>query len=336
MVGAGELYRCKYTALGIFGYDFGPVFRCGFGRVYKHETVARCAHRCVKIEFAVDDCYGRVGEVLRLFNCHPFSVFAKIAYHHRLTGASADDSHRAAVMSHSCAVEMVRMGVVFKCKYVFALGGADFVIVYLMTGIGVAEFLAGFGGVVSAVVEAVAEPLCVGEFCPYNVVVEELLARGIHHIDFGPVAAGARYGIGCIFAVVALVYACESHGAVVAELVGVKEYLGLAVVAVAAVKHTLVLGAVVGIEIILAIVFFRGQTLSLEAVEHLKAIVDTFSEWYLRQIVFCHLVLGLNPSEGCRRCVILQGTVRVVDRHSERFVSGAVARSGRIFYFCLT
>ncbi len=135
-------------------------------------------------------------------------------------------------------------------KLVVALGSSYFVIVDTMVFVGVGELLAVDGFVVGAVVEAVALPCGIGELGPFDVVGQQLLGFGVHHIDFGPVRAAARNGVGGVLAVVGSAYAGQGHCTVVAELVGVEEHLGFLVKRACAVEHRLILQSVVLVEVV--------------------------------------------------------------------------------------
>ena len=132
-------------------------------------------------------------------------------------------------------VEVQRMCGILVNELVLRLRCAHAVVVNLMVFVGVGELLAFFGARVCAIVETVALPLGIGEFCPFDVVGEELLGLGVHHVDFGPVGAVARDGVCGVATVVALGCSCQRHGAVVGEVVGVEEQFGLATDGVCAV-----------------------------------------------------------------------------------------------------
>ena len=165
-------------------------------------------------------------------------------------------------------------------------------------------------------------------------VGQKLLGGGVHHGDLGPVAATAAYGVGCVLSVLRLECAGEGHCAVVAQGVGVEEHLAVARLEVGgAVYHGLVLKAVVLGIVIFAVIFAGGDTTLHKIVEVGQTLGDGSAIGNLREILLCHLVLGLDPSEGLGSGVVLQRAVDVTDLQSEDCVDSPVLRCGRVIEF---
>ena len=67
-------------------------------------------------------------------------------------------------------MEVKWMSLVFKHKDVFALRGAELVIVHPVVFIGVGKFFSSCRAVICAVIESVAFPVGSGELRPFNMV----------------------------------------------------------------------------------------------------------------------------------------------------------------------
>ncbi len=332
---AGEQHVGEHAAFGIFGHYVDPVFTAGPGEVDAHEAIARSIDGGEHVHLAVDHPYWSSGIVLAVGKARPLAGLVEALEGKSVAVALSrcGDPHGAFVVRHVGRVEIERLFGILEHHLVLAFGSAQLMVVYFVVFVCNGVFLAGFGARVSAVVEAVAVPCRAGELGPFDVVGQQLAGGCVEHVYLGPVAAGARYGVGGVAPVVALVYAGKGHRAVVGEFVGVDKYLRLGSDAVHAVENALVFRAVVGEEIIFAVVFQRGQSFFLIAVESRQAFAEVFAERNLREVVLCHLVFGLYPRKGCGCGVVFERTVGVGHCHAENFVAGAVGRCCRVFYF---
>ncbi len=232
-------------------------------------------------------------------------------------------------------VEVEGLSLVFISYDILALRRAELVIVHFVIFVRVAEFLAGFGTSVGAVIEAVVFPRRIGEFGPFDMVGQEFFRCGVHYVDFGPVRAGARNGICGVLAVLAHENAGESHGAVIAQSVGVEEYLTFAVGSGGTVDDSLIVAAVVGRPVVVAVLAFPGSAAACETVERVETCVYFVAERNLREIVFGDFVLGLHPCQRGGSGVVFERTVGVGDNGTEYLVGGGVGRSLGIGDFCL-
>ena len=247
-----------------------------------------------------------------------------------MTLSTDHDKESALVVRCSGSVEEERLLAVFEHHFIVGLGCAELMIVHAMVLIGIREFLSGFGTVVGAVVEAIAIPGCAGEFSPFDMVGQKFAGSGVEHEDFGPVAAGARYGVCGVFTVAALVNACESHSAVVGQSIGVDENFRNGTDGVHAVKHALVAGAIVLVKVVLTIVFFRREAAALVIVELFEASTDILAERNITEIILCEFILCLHPFESLGGGVVLERTVCVDHLHTESLVDSAVGGGCRI------
>ena len=229
-------------------------------------------------------------------------------------------------------MEVKRLIAVFVHHLVPALRRAQAVEVHAVILVGGREVAPVGGAVVCAVVEAVgAVPGRAGKLGPLDVVVEQTARRGIHHIDFSPVGAGARHGVCRVSAVGAHVHARERHGAVVAQGVGVDKYLGILAVRLrGAVEHSLIAQAVVDIEIILAVVLAPGQARFLIVHQGCEAAAYGVAEGHGVEHRARQRVLGLDPGQRGGRGVVFERAVDVAYLDTRHRVGGAVLRGGGI------
>ena len=215
-------------------------------------------------------------------------------------------------------------------ELVIGLGSANLVVVDLVDLVLAAELVAvAGGGVVGAVVEAVAAPGCSGELGPDNVVFQELTGLGVHYVDLFPVASAAGDGVCGVLAVIGEIHALEGYGAVVTELVGIKEHVRLCVRGIHFIEDTLVLEAVVAVVVPLAVLALAGNA-NLLIVGNLREPLEQLcAERNLLQVCVRNLVLGLNPGGGLLGSIVLKPAVRICHLGAEIIVYSIVfARHG--------
>ena len=191
------------------------------------------------------------------------------------------------------------------------------------------SLLALLRSVISAIVEAVAQPVGTRKLCPYYMVGEQLARFDVHHVNLLPVASAAGYDIGKIASVVGKRDILQSHRTVVAQLVGIEKHTLLAAQTVHLVEHGLVLHTVVLVNIPFAVLLKRR--IHLLVVHHLLQSPEILVALRnLRQISIRHPVFCLYPCRRGSTRVVLQRAERVSHLHSEILIHSSVLRSLRI------
>ena len=230
-------------------------------------------------------------------------------------------------------MEVERMLLVLKCEGIAALGGTELMIIDAVVLVGIGEFFSCHGTVVGAVEEAILAPGGVGEFGPFDMVVEQTAGLGVEHIYFGPVGTAARDGICHVAAVVAHRGAGKGYGAVVAQRVRIEEHFLFASDGfVGAIKYGLIFQSVVAEEIIAAVGAQEWGTLLHIVVEVGDALAESTAEGDFREIIFCKRTLLLYPGESFGRSIVFERAIRVGDFLTEIEVDSIACGSHRILF----
>ena len=224
-VGPGEIDSCQHTFL--LGNELFPLIHGRIVESGSHKAVARGPIVGVDVDCAIDNVeHGHFVILCRAHHLPLRILVGKTAHHQGIAEALSGTGYKyhRFIVGHRCREEFQRLIGLLVYENVVGLGGAETMEVYAVVFIGVAELLAFFRGRICAVVETVALPVGTGEFRPLDMVGEELLCIGVHHVNLGPVGATARYGIGGVASVVRKEHSGKSHSAVVAQSVRVEEH----------------------------------------------------------------------------------------------------------------
>ncbi len=232
----------------LFGDDGLPVLRLGPARVDQdHPVVGRAVVRVDEEALAhvVDDRV--VVPEARAEHLELAALALQVADAHlvAVSPLGAGDDQEAPVLGHAGAVVAQRMLGVLEHEAVLRLRVAQLVEVDLLVFVPGGELLARLGGVVAAVVEAVAAPGRAGELDPLQVVRQLAAAGHAHDLQLAPVGAGRRVADHDVAVVLGETGQAGPRGAVLRERIGVEEDLGLAGQALLVIGHALVLEAVV-------------------------------------------------------------------------------------------
>lgn len=186
------------------------------------------------------------------------------------------------------------------------------------------------GGVIGAVIETVGAPGDSGELGPLDVVGEEPPRCHFADEDLLPVAAGARDDVSHVLAVVRERDILERHGAIVRELIGVKEYAAWRSERIHLIKDALILEPVIGVDVPFA-ASFKGHADAF-VVSHLAEPLENLGALrHLGQISTSEGVLGLDPCGGLGTRVVLERAERVGHALAKIDIDSAVGRRGGIF-----
>ena len=164
--------------------------------------------------------HGPDGAVLQFIIIHHLHerriLFSQILNIQQITVAHSGfvEEHHAFFIIQTKRIKAKWIFGIAEIEFVLALGCADFVIVNFMQLV-LAAVCALRGSIVGAVIEAVAMPGSIGEFAPDYMILKMFAALEVEYIDFGPVAAASRDGIGHIFAVLGDAGAGKCHRAVI-------------------------------------------------------------------------------------------------------------------------
>ena len=241
---------------------------------------------------------------------------------------------------HGEHVEAEGLCRILKEEDVLTLGRADFVeinlVAFVLAAVGVV--LTGF--IVGAVVEAVSAPCRLSELGPLNVVLKERAGFYVHHENLLPVTSAAGNGVGHVFAVIGEKGALQGHGAVFAQGIGIQENHRFRLRRIHLIQDSLVLEAVIFVDIPLA-VFSTGRDTHFLIIGNL---LETFQELLTpRQalkVIVRHLVLGLHPCGGFFRGVILQPAIGIRNLRAEICIHSVVFARHHLFgsagvkYYC--
>ena len=147
-------------------------------------------------------------------------------------------------------------------------------------------------------------------------VVQELSRSDIHHVKLRPVGTASRHAVSHVLPVVREVNALQSHRSVVAQLVRVEEHARRTAQFVHHVEHTLVLQAVILVEIPLAVTLERCAYFFV--VRHLfQSFEQLRAERNLPDVAVGNGIFCLYPCRSLRTAVVLQPAIRVFHLRSE-------------------
>ena len=168
----------------------------------------------IDINLAIVHPNGVEGKLAVLRKFHIVRIQALEVFHIEgvALASTLQDEHITLILIDTHLMEQQRVIVAAILKVVLALGRAQLVVHHLVPL--VLRALGILGLVIGAVEETVAQPLCIGELGPHDVVVEHLVVEQVMHQNLVPVAAVAGDGVGGIATVLREVEALQGHGAV--------------------------------------------------------------------------------------------------------------------------
>ena len=196
----GHLRTAQHPLL--LGDEVGEIVLAQVAGIIGANLVPRRAVVGIDIDFSVLDADGAVGVAHVAGQTHIVWVAVFQVFDPQLVAISVADPSEdiPLIIGHGHLVEQQRLALVLQLDVVLALRCAQFVVLDLV------ELVLGrlgiLGCVIAAVEEAVAQPLCVGELGPDDVVIQLLSSVEVNDKDFVPVAAIAADDIGHVSSIV--------------------------------------------------------------------------------------------------------------------------------------